>query len=374
MKNKELLLLFPDLTDVHIYKDVGMIPATLQSLGGVECTIATYARSNLADVYSKRGIRLLYIKRITGIATLDSAIFLLRNHSRFNILHVYHLTRFAIVMAWIFRGLKIIRGEKSEVFLKLDLNQREFNFQVSGLRREWLRFLCQPVTVATIETTFSYESLENMCMFRTLYLLPNGYFYPDRLQLLQHVAKEDILLCVTRAGSYQKNTEELLSVVPWIIEHYPQWRIIVAGPVEPEFGHKIEEFYCAYPHARGVLSFLGNISDREKLEDLYARSKVLLSTSRWEGYPLAAVEGRRWGLKIVSSDVSGISDILRNSHAGHIYTSGNRHELERCLKETMNDSQYFDKKHYVTDRDRFSESFSWEKMLSPVHAHLLKAP
>ena len=50
-----------------------------------------------------------------------------------------------------------------------------------------------------------------------------------------------------------------------------------------------------------------------------SESDIFLSTSRWEGMPLAVLEAMSEGLPIVATKVSGNDDVMQNGVEGVIF-------------------------------------------------------
>jgi glycosyltransferase involved in cell wall biosynthesis len=69
-----------------------------------------------------------------------------------------------------------------------------------------------------------------------------------------------------------------------------------------------------YPYA----TFYGNIRDRNKMEEIYKNSDVLLLTSAYEGLPIAVMEMMAHGKVVVSTAVDGIPDYITNGVNGFL--------------------------------------------------------
>ncbi len=67
-----------------------------------------------------------------------------------------------------------------------------------------------------------------------------------------------------------------------------------------------------YPYC----TFLGNISDQRKMEEVYAASDVLLLTSAYEGLPVVVMKMMAYGKVVVSTAVNGIPDYIRHEENG----------------------------------------------------------
>jgi glycosyltransferase involved in cell wall biosynthesis len=69
-----------------------------------------------------------------------------------------------------------------------------------------------------------------------------------------------------------------------------------------------------YPYC----TFYGNIKDRNKMQEVYRNSDVLLLTSAYEGLPIAVMEMMAHGRVVVSTAVDGIPDYISNSENGFL--------------------------------------------------------
>lgn len=75
------------------------------------------------------------------------------------------------------------------------------------------------------------------------------------------------------------------------------------------------------------VQFLGVRSD---VPDLLAQSDIVVQSSRWEGFGLAAIEGMAAGKPVIVSDVPGLSDLVNGY--GLIFRSGDEQDLANKVK------------------------------------------
>lgn len=66
----------------------------------------------------------------------------------------------------------------------------------------------------------------------------------------------------------------------------------------------------------GVGRFVGRVGPVDRCNELFAANDVLLSTSRWEGLPLAPLEAMAQGTPVILSEVVGHMDITDKSTSG----------------------------------------------------------
>lgn len=129
--------------------------------------------------------------------------------------------------------------------------------------------------------------------------------------------KENIMVCVGRIGNYQKNTEMLLEALHKV--DLKDWKIYMIGPITNSFNlndggnfqKRIDDFFDECPQHRDKLIFTGMIYDQKTLFEYYNRAKILLMTSRHEGFANVYSQAAAMGCFIVSTDVGG-ADVCSN--------------------------------------------------------------
>lgn len=70
----------------------------------------------------------------------------------------------------------------------------------------------------------------------------------------------------------------------------------------------------SYPYC----TFYGNIEDKNKMQEIYGNSDVLLLTSAYEGLPIAVMEMMAYGKVVVATAVGGIPDYITNGENGFL--------------------------------------------------------
>lgn len=85
------------------------------------------------------------------------------------------------------------------------------------------------------------------------------------------------------------------------------------------------------------VKFLGVRTDTDKL---LKTSDIVVQSSHWEGFGLAAVEGMAAGKPIIASDVDGLNNIVDNY--GLLFEQGNEKDLAAKILKLENDEVYDD--------------------------------
>lgn len=123
-----------------------------------------------------------------------------------------------------------------------------------------------------------------------------------------------------------QNNKNVLSVI-YVGRGAPQKRVhIIASIAKKVDDMKLNIHFSFVGDVEKVINpadypfctFYGNIKDREKMEEIYRSSDVLLLTSAYEGLPLVVMEMMAYGKVIVSTAVGGISDYITNGENGFL--------------------------------------------------------
>ena len=88
-----------------------------------------------------------------------------------------------------------------------------------------------------------------------------------------------------------------------------------------------------------------------------ADAEVYLSTSRWEGLPMAILEAMSLGIPVVASDVVGNRDAVAEGITGYLYPPG---DISACV-QAIKQAKLLDRAQI---RKHHSENFSSERMIS----------
>lgn len=122
--------------------------------------------------------------------------------------------------------------------------------------------------------------------------------------------QEFVVATVTRFD-YQKNMEEALEIAKLTPTARFLW--IGDGPERATLERRVRA------EGLGNVTFAGFV---ESSLPFLAASDAYLSTSRWEGMPLAVLEAMSVGLPVVASDVPGNRDVVVHGTYGFLYPLG----------------------------------------------------
>lgn len=330
MKKSTFSLIFNDVDESHLGKDVFLVPyywcKINQSVGSI-----IYPEK---DGFSKlqeyhRGIQLIslkkYLKRSKKSYWISALIYLLRNARTIDTLMQFHFSDNTLYIGNFYKllnpkGFLYIKCD-GEYWLDTVLTNVETQRGFAGkIKRHMFNRLLRKVDLITIETERGYEKLQsrNYCSVNLkdkAHLLENGFdedlMKDQSIRETPFMEKENLIITVGRLGTWDKNTELILEAAKDI--SFNQWKIVLIGPIEPLFQRKIDKFFFDHPHLKERIVFTGSISNKKELWEWYNRAKVYLLTSRNESFALVLMEAYRFNNYIVSTDVGWAQTAINKS-------------------------------------------------------------
>lgn len=392
--NKKFVTLFYPTTNVHLIKDVGMIPYYMHKVNGYESSIVCYKNtpeiynligyqdyvSILDDSYSYlntavRGLKVDFIPYTGKLFFFQKSVayYLLKNSKSIDVLNLYHFTPESFLFGLIYK----FKNRKGKLFLKMDagasglntLKIKSNNYVIYFIKNTLLiilkYFFIQKLDIISNETRKGMElvgDIDSRLPKKTIYL-PNGiddlFLKSNMINRLEYKEKENIIVSVGRLGNYAKNTELLLDVLTRV--NLKEWKVYLVGHIEEHFKQYIESFFDSNPQLKNKIIFTGNIVDRKELFELYNQCKIFLGTSRSESFFIALVEAMYFGNYIVSTEVGAIHDITKGGSLGSIIKNHNSVQLSNKLNSLINNTKILS--DTFQQRIDWSENFLWSKII-----------
>lgn len=231
-----------------------------------------------------------------------------------------------------------------------ELNNNGFQYSngIGGKIKSYLTNYMFNHCVYTVGNTDAYNIMKELCdrkgwkgLLHFYPCLDDELFNSYGLRRKSFTEKENVIICVGRIGNYQKNTEMLLYALKSV--DLKDWKIYMIGPItssfdlkeEGDFQYKIDAFFAECPEYRDNLIFTGMIYDMKEVFEYFNRAKVLLLTSRHEGFANVYSQGAALGCYIMSTDVGG-ADVASNQWKyGLKLEQENPAMLARALQELV---------------------------------------
>lgn len=145
-----------------------------------------------------------------------------------------------------------------------------------------------------------------------------------------------ILLTVGRL-SKQKGYEDIIPIIPEIVREFPKAAFVWVG--EGELMEQLTAKVKQASMAEKVL-LLGLRKDAARL---MRASDIFLFPTRFEGMPFVLFEAMVHGLPIVSSDASGIPEVIKSGEHGLLFAKKDREALLWAIRWALQNSAQMEK-------------------------------
>ncbi len=161
-----------------------------------------------------------------------------------------------------------------------------------------------------------------------------------------------------------KSIEQLFYAFTLVKKEFPDAQIYIVGrgDYEPEL-RKI----AAKLGISGSVNFWGYVDENKKIE-LLSKSHCVVNTSIKEGWGITNLESNACGTLVISANVPGLRDSVKDGVSGLLYEFGNIEDLSRKIISIFTDKELFDKlnKGAIEWAKKFSWENSAEKMLQII--------
>ena len=182
-----------------------------------------------------------------------------------------------------------------------------------GLER--LLGLCTKAAICVSEGEMEVIRAARIMPGRKLRLVENAVALP---QSPANPAKSTCLRIVAVSRYDHQKNPDLLIDIAHALKAKPgfSFRMTVLGE-----GDRLNEMR-ARVHAEGLNDVLCLVGASETPRAVFRDSDIFLSTSRWEGMPLAVLEAMSEGLPVVATNVVGNRDVVEDGITGWLYPDG----------------------------------------------------
>lgn len=316
--------------EMFLSKDIFLVPYYIAKyLGGTLDYIycQNFGNTNIPTVYRNAKIQQsdiadefrTMLKYIVADAKQIDVLFIWGS----NLKHMQIIRLFKLVNP---KGKVVVFGDMELPQARI-INQTDFMCPkgVKGMiKRYFTNFFMRNVTYI-VANTEAYNEMKKLCdrnrwngLLHFYPCLDDEKFHEYGIICRSWEEKENIMVCVGRIGCYQKNTEMLLNALEKV--DLKDWKVYMIGPITSsldlndsgDFQKTIDEFFERNPQYREKLIFTGMIYDQKEVFEYYNKAKVLLSTSRHEGFANVYSQAAAMGCYIISTDVGG-ADVASNN-------------------------------------------------------------
>lgn len=236
----------------------------------------------------------------------------------------------------------LARGRSTKpaiVYRKIGLS-RQWLGRLPFLRRHFQRLLLSGVDAIISLSPVLSEELQALFGVRKdkITIIPNAvnsarFILPkeSRVRVRQElgIGSTQAVLLSVGALSWEKNHSSMLQAFRKVRERFPEALLLLAG----EGGmRKALEQQVDSLGLRAAVRFLGTRAD---IPHLMAASDILLLTSLTEGIPAVLIEAGLAGISVVTWDVAGARDVVKDGLTGFVTPQGNEELLANKVMELL---------------------------------------
>ncbi|CUH96257.1 hypothetical protein P22_2347 [Propionispora sp. 2/2-37] len=329
---KRMVTLFPEAENVHLAKDVGMIPFVLYKHFGYDSVLVCYRNGDYPYLSQEvNGLKIDFLDRYYKDSAGDGCDYIAKHAAEIDILHLFHLEN--RTLQWITQYKSL--NPEGKVYLKLDANIRALGLELDHAVLHILG-LCDLISV---ETRQLYQKLSKLWPLKLEYI-PNGFYDFGEKRNVRWEEKDNIICTVGRIGLPVKANEVLLQAFNLASSFIPDWKLKLIGPVEKEFTAYIDHFFAENPNLVDKVIFTGEISNKQMLDQEYRKAKIFCMTSIIESFGLVFVEAIKNGCFVVTTKVSAANDITDNGKYGYFFEAGDANQLSQHLIALCNNQEF----------------------------------
>lgn len=293
----KILILIEDITLGGGTERVAVTLARNFSAEGLECCIFSLKKTNENTFYSADDINIVYGDNNKALYSRVKAINFAKKNNMCML--IFSMGRLSLEMSILSRILlfkkfccyeHISFTSFSKVIQQLKIIAYQLSRGVVFLTEKDELFIKRRISSVPV------VSIENISPFEIASI--------DYLQ-----ERQNVVLAVGRLTE-QKNFSRLVNI--WKAINRPEWKLVIAGdgPEKKMLAEKIEN------EGLQNVELYGPVRD---IDRLYASSKILALTSRYEGYPMVLVEAQGFGLPVISFDCqTGPAEIINNNSSGYV--------------------------------------------------------
>ncbi len=379
---------FPGCENIHLTKDIGMIPYVLHRDFGYESYVISYNNGDYPYLKKETpGLKIcpigqsrcriltkvlrpkaggIFSRAIEALCTtLEALPFMVRHGRQIDILQLYHYKDESLIVGLIYRAV----NPKGIIYLKLDLHpeiENIYNKDPSRLKTSRIYKLLT-FDIVSVESKQLYDFVREKHPYfkefiNNIYYLPNGVDAKKLLPNIRHFdQKEKMILHAGRIGNPQKASEIILEAFASLARDFPEWKLVMIGSMDRSFEQYFKEYLERNKDIGDRVIYLGFLKDRKDVYEYYSRAIVHASPSRFEGLSLASVEAGFFGEVFLSSDIPSTRDLTDNGRLGYLCPVDDMECFTRTLRYMLSHEDELREKSSAVE-EYITKNFDWNQI------------
>ena len=177
----------------------------------------------------------------------------------------------------------------------------------------------------------------------------------EDLPVSRNISSNKFVIGYTGRIDKSKGVDLLLAAAIPLMKQMPELHLLIVGD-GPALNELIEK--VSSEEVKERITFAGYVAD---ISSYYSGMDLYVFPSHWEGVPYAILEAMRAGLPVISTNVGGIPEVVRDGKEGILIPPNNvellRNEIQRMISDPEKRSLYAS-----NARNRYKKVFSIDKM------------
>ncbi len=345
----KIVLLFDHLQNMHLLKDVGMVPYLLGKAMACDIEISGY-RNDVDYPYLKAPLPDLRVSFIGDrfVSRWTTYLWLWKNAREIDVLMLFHICTPSIYQGLLYK----LRNPSGYLYLKADIASEQVGYAaivrksnlLSGFKR-WLlaKALMKKIDLISVECSRTFQNVRSIPKEKLIHI-PNGFWggLADYYSVARRpfTAKENRILLVARHGTHEKNSELMLDALRLMpFSSLAGWEIFFVGTATEAFRQEFSHFQVDRADLEKQVRLVGELTDKKELLELYAGSKLLVLPSRKDSFPLVCCEALYFGnALIMTRELTSSVDLTDSERAGLTFHNENARDLADKLMASISDS------------------------------------
>ncbi|WP_179334001.1 glycosyltransferase [Winogradskyella costae] len=180
----------------------------------------------------------------------------------------------------------------------------------------------------------------------------------------------DEYICTVGRPSYQKNIELMIEVLKEVKKEIPNVHLVIMGigVVSPNT-ENVKQLINSYGLEANTT--LIEWTERERIFHIVSKSKLYITTARYEGLPYAVIESLALSKTIIATDCDGNRDLVFDGKNGYLVEAEDISLMsKRTIELIKNDSQRLE--FEKNSLEVFNQNFNLEVSIKNLEALYLK--
>ncbi|MDI5950741.1 glycosyltransferase [Flavobacterium yafengii] len=175
---------------------------------------------------------------------------------------------------------------------------------------------------------YRFKVIENGVNLKAI----EGAFALDKKNLQYSIQESDKLVIQVAGFRIEKDQKTVIRAMQYLDKNV-KLLLVGDGALLSESEKLVNEL--------GLQERIFFLGVRNDVPSLLKTADILVVSSHWEGFGLAAVEGMAVSKPIIATNVAGLSNVVKG--AGILFERGNEKELANIVKELFSDVEYYSK-------------------------------